>query len=1242
MTGFPRDERPAGTDTPGGAAPAARHALIALVARLREAELTPTAEELADALWLAARMSADGDSGGDGPVAAVPGRVPGPAAASSGDSPEQPSPPLVPAPEPRLTAPPAHRARLFVPMGTGGEGAAAPGAPVPAPTAALLPDPLGLQRALRPLQHYRAPARSAPRVLDEQSTAERAADTGLVVPVLRHARRRSARLLLLMDLSTSTVVWEQALVELRQVCERAGAFREVQVRYLHEGPGGRPGHTPSARPGAPLQDPHGLTDPTGRRLTLVLSDCAGPMWRSGHMQRLLHAWGTLAPVAVVQPLPQRMWLRTHLPARRGVLHRREGPAGRLDFEPTGQRGGTRQGATPVPVLALRRSSVEGWARLVSAGATGQSLEAAAGFAEAWHPASRSPVRARQDLAGDARVRAFRRSASPLAWQLAVYLAAVPTTLPVMQLVQRAMLAGTGPEVLAEVLLGGLLERDRSAEEAENAETAAEAAGAEDSEAPVAYRFLDGVEDALLDHLPEDEARLLHKYCSAYLERRFGRTAHSFPALAVALDTEPGTTTAATGAPAPHPQVRAFAEVSGRVLRRYLPRDVEPETAGEEPRPAAAGAIREEALAAWERYRLHEEPAELDRAVALLATAVRAETDALRARAQEAVARAERGEGLAWAREMAQAGVTEQPLDALALTHEALARALLLRYRVRGDAADLAAARQTAMGIGHRDPGSAEWLRARVTLAETLAESAAQARRHGVGAPTVPEEARRRALELGPDDPLAALWAEFFLINEAVVVLGGILSVARPEVPADPAWRATQLLVTLLARYAVIGARIAAADGFRARPDVRRVRLSGDPEDDWVEAEAAPHTWYEQYMARALAATEPLTRPPWRAQGLLLRAQLRLRLARYACGQGDVEVPAGSLAGPNRGESGLDRRELGPELALGAAADFRRAVSPGTLDTFEQCSALLDRADALCLMRTAYGGADRHWLLAAEALSDALAVAGTEPVLLLECHRRAAHVHWQHYRATGSAEDRQQAIDHLEKSLSLLSQDDPRHTPLLEQLGARLAAQGLATRSHTDTDAAVRALRDVLDATSAQDPDRDRRRLALALAHIHRFDVQEVLADLHEADWILGAVARESHDSRLRARALRSRGSASALLGARTRTNRLLRKAVEYFRGGADAAREAEDSQELARALTSLSTVLEQLGETGRAFGAYREALRELRESDPAAFTGGQGALLASLSLPADDSSPTPTSDELRMALIRLQSLLGEA
>ncbi len=79
------------------------------------------------------------------------------------------------------------------------------------------------------------------------------------------------------------------------------------------------------------------------------------------------------------------------------------------------------------------------------------------------------------------VERFRASASPTAQQLAAHLAAVPLTLPVMNLVRRSLLRDSEHGHLAEVALGGLFapwDHERDAEEVE-------------------FEFLPGVREALL-------------------------------------------------------------------------------------------------------------------------------------------------------------------------------------------------------------------------------------------------------------------------------------------------------------------------------------------------------------------------------------------------------------------------------------------------------------------------------------------------------------------------------------------------------------------------------------------------------------------------------------------------------------------------------------------------------------------------------------------------------------------------
>ncbi|MET8579398.1 SAV_2336 N-terminal domain-related protein [Streptomyces collinus] len=596
-----------------------------LIGKLRQGGLDPTAEDVADAVWLARRLgaappseargqpdgtldgapaadtehtddahhAADGDAADDaggaaGRGAARPadGASPGPGpAGSTADAPAAPVPLLTPGPTVRPQA-----------------GAAAPAAfPVRAPAAAALPGLLGLEKALRALGRYRvASARSGDERIDEEATADRAAASGILLPVTRPGRRRRCDVQLLMDTGPAMAVWGQLVEELRQACQQSGAFSSVRVHHLYADDSGAPLIGTTAGPGrhTRLRPADELHDPTGRRITFVISDCVGPLWQNGSAQRLLHHWPRTAPLAVVQPLPPRLWGRTALPAEPGLLLRPAEVGGRLGFRPDDEPWEEpAPGARPVPVLQPTPEAFEAFARLL--GGAGPTSERA--WAALTDPATPPPAALAAPAAPAPRgdhdlLRAFRAGASPGALRLAVYLAAAPLTLPVMQLVQRAMLPDTGPTELAEVLLGGLLRQ---------------LPGTEDHPC---FAYPGRVQDLLLSSLDQDTAGLVLKHCSAYVERHFGRGTRNFAALAAArlADQDPaagaGPLPEGTGAPGDGGvEAELFASIPARVLRFYLPDLVTPEPLTEAERllgqwhrladPEVLRRAREQALAA---------------------------------------------------------------------------------------------------------------------------------------------------------------------------------------------------------------------------------------------------------------------------------------------------------------------------------------------------------------------------------------------------------------------------------------------------------------------------------------------------------------------------------------------------------------------------------------------------------------------------------------------------------------------
>ncbi|MEV5877556.1 SAV_2336 N-terminal domain-related protein [Streptomyces sp. NPDC052101] len=587
-----------------------------LIGKLRQGGLDLTAEDVADALWLARRLGAGPARDAPGPSAAGAGTASVRPSAAGSPAPQPPAPaapPDAPAgtlpPHPEPSAPPVllHTRTVSPDSGRPSAEGGSAAFPVRAPAAGALPGLLGLEKALRALGRYHSAApRGRDERIDEEATADRAAASGILLPVTRPGRRRRCDVQLLMDTGPAMAVWGRMVEELRQACQQSGAFASVRVHHLYgeagdagsAGASGIPLVGTTAGPGrhTRLRPADELHDPTGRRITFVISDCVGPLWQNGSAQRLLHAWPRGAPLAVVQPLPPRLWGRTALPAEPGVLVRGAETGGRLAFVPDDEPWEEPAAdARPVPVLQPTPDAFGAFARLLAGtGPTSERAWAALtgpGTAPPPAPAAAGPS------GDDDLLRAFRAGASPGALRLAVYLAAAPLTLPVMQLVQRAMLPDTGPMELAEVLLGGLL---------------TQLPGTADQPC---FAYPGRVQDLLLASLDQDTAGLVLKHCSAYVERHFGRGTRNFAALAAArlTDRDPdggtGPLPEDSGAQGEGGSAEAelFARVPARVLRFY-----QPENPARDPL-TEAGRL-------FEEWRRHGDPEVLRRARDLARTA----------------------------------------------------------------------------------------------------------------------------------------------------------------------------------------------------------------------------------------------------------------------------------------------------------------------------------------------------------------------------------------------------------------------------------------------------------------------------------------------------------------------------------------------------------------------------------------------------------------------------------------------
>lgn len=479
----------------------------------------PNAREIAEVLWLAARVSDATEHAVPEPRAARPHPLSGITGPLEPGVPRRRREKSVPAdgrppvpdglPGPGRSGRASQERQLHVPgFGLPGDvpGALLPALPVRSPGVRPLPKAAELSKALRPLR--RRTASTVRHRLDEEATADRAAQTDVWEPVLVPEDERWLDLVLVVDTGESMALWDGAVAELRAVLRRVGAFRSITVRWLEHLPDG----TVTLRAGAPPWRDTGASRDrdlgrhvfhSPRTAVLVLSDAINTGWRSGAVGRLLDRWARGRPTALVQPLDRRLWHRTALRPVPVTLR-----ASRPGAPNSGLHTDTDSPGPLVPVVELAPAALQTWARLVArpedSPFQGYAVCPEAEVSEPAPPAEREqePPRPEERLSPLDRVLAFRAEASPQAFELAGYLAAAPLFLPVMRLVQQVMAPRTTPSHLAEVFLSGLLHpvaphRPQASEQTE-------------------FDFPEAVRSLLLGSLQQQESRRVLVAVSDYL------------------------------------------------------------------------------------------------------------------------------------------------------------------------------------------------------------------------------------------------------------------------------------------------------------------------------------------------------------------------------------------------------------------------------------------------------------------------------------------------------------------------------------------------------------------------------------------------------------------------------------------------------------------------------------------------------------------------------------------------------
>jgi len=416
-------------------------------------------------------------------------------------------------------------------------------APLAIPDSPSLRNSLDILRALRPLIRLVPSARES--YLDVPATVKAIAETDLWLLKLRPVLEPWLELALVVDATPSMVIWQRTILHLRRVLAQSGVFRDVRLWSLEtedlvtnvpEASNQKISQRLCIRSGfgiatatQPSCRPQELIDPNGRRLILVVSDCIDPRWDEQPIRNLLQVWASHSPMGLVQVLPEWLWSRTALGqvAKGQMVGLSAGqPSQSLTFVRRDRWRRSAPVGVKVPVLTLESAVANRWSQMVA----GKSSVSAAGLVFAPVVVREiSPAINLQDseevlpeLTPQERLDQFRDFSSSLARQLAGLLAACPeVNLPIVRMVQAALLPDSQQVHVAEVLLGGLFKPQTEI----TAYTPAD---------QVQYVFHDGVQSLVQGTISPKQA---FNSLSAWVKRRFGYALEDFRAYLTEVQSE---------------------------------------------------------------------------------------------------------------------------------------------------------------------------------------------------------------------------------------------------------------------------------------------------------------------------------------------------------------------------------------------------------------------------------------------------------------------------------------------------------------------------------------------------------------------------------------------------------------------------------------------------------------------------------------------------------------------------------
>lgn len=383
--------------------------------------------------------------------------------------------------------------------------------PVKIPIGGTLAHKLEIARALRPL-NKKIPSRTNVDININKTIQLITENNGKLGHLIQEPIDDEwLDLIFVIDSSPSMKIWKKTINEFEHLLRHQIKFRHSYIWNLQLSEKTKNLEFYAGKDLYRKASPNAIIDSNRQRLILIISDCVAPFWQDGQILDFIEKWANHHIVSIIQMLPQHLWKKTGL--RHGIpvylwakyfdqitanfqkKRRNQINSSSLELP---------ENSINIPVTTLEPSQLSAWAKAIS------------GIPEAFSQGyifSKELIKTKNihesrkfSLTPEKRVLNFQKTASPLAQELASLLASTVLSLPIIYLIQNAMLPKSNQTHLAEFILSGLVKLKTSDE---------------DSWATIHFEFHEGVREILLEQSLISDSLNVIQTISEYIQRNLG-------------------------------------------------------------------------------------------------------------------------------------------------------------------------------------------------------------------------------------------------------------------------------------------------------------------------------------------------------------------------------------------------------------------------------------------------------------------------------------------------------------------------------------------------------------------------------------------------------------------------------------------------------------------------------------------------------------------------------------------------